>query len=247
MCVIPARLKSTRLPHKPLLDICGLTMIERTYRRAESVLGKRDVYIATDEEKVKDLCSTFTNNIVMTSEQCLTGTDRVAEFASYIDADVYINLQGDEPIMPTGNIEKILEIAKKDPHHIHNGFAPIKQEYQFISRTVPKVVVTKSGKLMFMSRAPIPAGKSQGFKTGYKQICIYAFPKSTLTDFRYMEHKTENEEIEDIEILRFLENDYLIKMHALSPSTVAVDTYEDLELVRMIINAQGEGLPEYNC
>ena len=112
VCVIPARLKSTRLPHKPLLDICGKSMLERTYERACQVFDASEVYIATDSNIIERSANNYTKNVVITSEKCLTGTDRVAEFAQIVTADAYINLQGDEPIMPIDNIKRIRDRAK---------------------------------------------------------------------------------------------------------------------------------------
>ena len=247
VCVIPARLKSTRLPHKPLLEIVGKSMIERTYERASAVLPNEIIYVATDSELIFSECKKFTDNVVMTSENCLTGTDRVRKFSEIIEAEVYINLQGDEPIMPLQNIKKIYEEALVNRSEILNGYAPISEKYQYESRTVPKVVVSNSKKLLYMSRSPIPGGKTTDFKLGYKQICVYSFPRWVLDRMAEYKSKTTNEAVEDIEILRFLENDHEIKMLEMSSNTVAVDTQEDLNLVRMIIEAQGENLPEYDC
>ena len=173
VCVIPARLKSTRLPHKPLLEIVGKSMIERTYERASAVLPNEIIYVATDSELIFSECKKFTDNVVMTSENCLTGTDRVRKFSEIIEAEVYINLQGDEPIMPLQNIKKIYEEALVNRSEILNGYAPISEKY-CKGRTVPKVVVSNSKKLLYMSR-PIPGGKTTDFKLGYKQICVYSF------------------------------------------------------------------------
>ena len=100
VCVIPARLKSSRLPHKPLLDICGKTMLERTFNRARAVFDSSEIFIATDSELIKNSAESYTDNIIITSSECETGTDRIAEFSKIIEAKAYINLQGDEPIMP---------------------------------------------------------------------------------------------------------------------------------------------------
>jgi 3-deoxy-manno-octulosonate cytidylyltransferase (CMP-KDO synthetase) len=247
VCVIPARLKSTRLPHKPLLNIVGKSMIERTFERASAVLPKEIIYVATDSELIFSECKKFTENVVMTTQNCLTGTDRIREFSEIIEAEVYINLQGDEPIMPLQNIKKIYDEALISRKDILNGYAPITQRYQYESRTVPKVVVSNSEKLMYMSRSPIPGGKTLDFQLGFKQICVYSFPRWVLERMADYKTKTTNENIEDIEILRFLENNHEIKMLEMSANTVAVDTQEDLNLVRMIIEAQGERLPEYDC
>ncbi len=245
VCVIPARLKSTRLPNKPLINICGKTMIRRTYERAMLALSPKDIYVATDSVKIMDECRRFTENVFLTSEQCLTGTDRIAEFSKIVDADVYLNLQGDEPIMPTYNILKMWQIAMEEPNTIHNGYARILDDEQYNSRTVPKVVFSKSKKLLYMSRAGIPAGKTENFQFAYKQICIYAFPKEALLEFSKFESKSKNETVEDIEILRFIENDFVIQMHEMSPKTIAVDTPEELAAVRILIKRQKLNIDEY--
>ena len=164
-----------------------------------------------------------------------------------IDADVYVNLQGDEPIMPIGNLKKIKNIASLEPNKIVNGYAKIIAHQEFFSRMIPKVVMKEHGYLAYMSRAPIPGNKENAFKLGYKQICVYAFPKRYLEVYGLGTKKGTIENIEDIEILRLLELGHDIKMEKMSSNTVAVDTMEDLERVRMIIETQGENLEEYEC
>ena len=124
---------------------------------------------------------------------------------------------------------------------ILNGYAPISEKYQYESRTVPKVVVSNSKKLLYMSRSPIQVEKLL-ISSLVISNCVYSFPRWVLDRMAEYKSKTTNEAVEDIEILRFLENDHEIKMLEMSSNTVAVDTQEDLNLVRMIIEAQGENL-----
>lgn len=247
VCVIPARLKSTRLPRKPLLNICGKTMLQRTYERARQVFEDNEVYIATDSKIIEDHAKSFSQNIILTSEDCLTGTDRLAEFSKIIHADAYINLQGDEPIMPIENIRIIKEAAQKNTEKIFNGFAPINYYKDYYSTMIPKVVVSEKNQLLYMSRASIPGNKEGAFKAANKQICIYSFPKATLSNYGVGTRKTVNEEIEDIEIMRLIDLGLNIQMIKMSSNTVAVDTVEDLDRVRMIIETHGENLSEYDC
>lgn len=247
VCVIPARLKSTRLPQKPLLNICGKTMLQRTYERARHVFSKDDIFIATDSEKIKKIANKFTNNVVLTSEDCLTGTDRLAEFSKIINADAYVNLQGDEPIMCVENIKIMKEHAESDPSTIYNGYARIAYHGDYFSNMIPKVVVANSKKLLYMSRSPIPGNKNGSFQRSNKQICVYSFPKYALNHYGVGTTKSANESEEDIEIMRLLDLGLEVQMIEMSPNTVAVDTPEDLERVRMIIETYGEDLLEYDC
>lgn len=247
VCVIPARLKSTRLPHKPLLDICGKSMLERTYERACQVFDASEVYIATDSNIIERSANNYTKNVVITSEKCLTGTDRVAEFAQIVTADAYINLQGDEPIMPIENIKRIRDRAKLNINNILNGFAPIDHLDDYFSKTIPKVVLNETSKLLYMSRSPVPGNKSGSFEGGHKQICVYSFPRHILKNYGPGKQKSINEKFEDIEILRLIDRGFDIEMIEMSQNTIAVDTMADLERVRLIIQMQGEDLLEYDC
>ena len=126
--VIPARYQSTRLPGKPLIDIAGETMIRRTYLRSVAAVPAEHVYIATDDERIAQHCRDTGMKYVMTSPDCLTGTDRVAEVATRIPADIYINVQGDEPLCNPADIRVILDAAERYPGKILNGYCPILSE-----------------------------------------------------------------------------------------------------------------------
>ena len=233
--IIPARYDSSRLPGKPLKDIQGSSMIKRTYYQCIKALPKKDVYIATDNMTIQKHCQEFEANVLMTSRSCLTGTDRIAEASENIDCDVIINVQGDEPIINPADITKIINAYTKYPGEIINGMAIIDTEDEFINSSIPKVVTRPDGRLLYMSRGPIPTTKSLKFKSAWKQICIYAFPKAYLKKFVQQNIKTALEQIEDIEILRFLEMGYNVRMIQLSGSSFAVDNLQDLEKVRKYI------------
>lgn len=233
--VIPARLGSTRLASKPLLDICGKPMVIHTWERALEAAPAEKVWVATDSQEIVDVCNSYGAQAIMTSEDCLTGTDRVAEFAKKIPADVYINLQGDEPAMPSDSIRKVIEISCAQPDQIVNGWAWIDDEREYRSRTIPKVVLREDGMLMYMSRSPIPGTKADTFTFSRKQICVYGFPRAALDAFAERNKKSAHEEAEDIEILRFVEMGWQVQMVELSGDSIAVDTLEDLEKVRGIM------------
>lgn len=228
---IPARLKSTRLPEKPLIDILGKSMIQRTYEQCVKAVSKELVYVVTDSNAIKNHCEERDMQVVMTSEECLTGTDRIAEFSDYVDAEYYINVQGDEPLINPLDISLVIQMIDVYPEEILNGYTRILEEDDYRSFSVPKLVFREDKRLMYMSRAAIPSNKKNVFDKAYRQVCIYSFPKKCLHAFRSQNVKTPVEDIEDIEILRFLELGYDVRMIEMSSESIAVDHVEDVEKV----------------
>lgn len=233
--VIPARYESSRFPGKPLVDICGKPMIQHVWERCCLAVPKELVFVATDNEKIKNTVELFGGQVVMTSSFCMTGTDRLAEANLMLDCDFLINVQGDEPLIEPRDINSVIECYQKNPGHIVNAMSPIHLEDDFRSKSVPKVVTSLTGKLLYMSRAPIPTNKEHEFKTAYKQVCIYAFSREHLVMFANSQAKAPVEEIEDIEILRFLESDIPVQMIEVDDSSVAVDFPSDVDRVIEII------------
>tara|TARA_S200000501_G_scaffold249636_1_gene233867 strand:+ start:57 stop:788 length:732 start_codon:yes stop_codon:yes gene_type:complete len=233
--VIPARYKSKRLPGKPLAKIGGLPMIVRTYNQCRKVVRKDNIIVATDSVKIKKVCDEYKINSIITSSRCLTGTDRVAEVAKKINCSFYINVQGDEPFFNPYDLKKLINIAKKKPNEIINGYAEIKDKKLFFSSSIPKVVFDRKEYLLYMSRGPIPSNKKFVFKKAWRQICAYSFPKKALSDFTKIKNKTPIESLEDIEILRFLEQGYRVKMIKMSNKSLAVDNNEDLEKAKIYL------------
>ena len=230
--IIPARLRSTRLPEKPLVLLKGIPIIKRTYQRCIKAIPKNDVYIATDSKKIQNYCSKNFMNCIMTSKKCLTGTDRVAEAAKKINSKFYINIQGDEPFFSPKDIKKLIKFSKKYPKSILNGFTSIKNKRQYFSSHVPKVVFNEKNELLYMSRSPIPGNKTTKFIKAWRQVCAYVFPKKMLFKFYNSNNKGTLEAIEDIEILRFIEMGQKVKMIKLSSLSMAIDTPQDLSLAR---------------
>lgn len=236
--VIPARYRSSRFPGKPLAELHGLPMIVRVWQRCIQAVDAQDVYVATDDDRIREVCLSHGIQVVMTSEDCLTGTDRVFDAAQQIQADLYINVQGDEPMLDPNDIRQVIDAAKQAPDQIINAMCPITESSEFFSLTVPKVVCRPDGRLLYMSRAGVPGNKAGTLVKGFKQVCIYAFPPAALQAFAGCTQKTPLEEIEDIEILRFLELGFEVRMIEVSKSAVAVDTPEDLERVRALMQVQ---------
>lgn len=233
--VIPARYQSTRLPGKPLVDLCGLPMVVRTYRQCTKVCPPDIVYVATDDERIAAVCKQYGIKMLMTSTNCLTGTDRVAECAELLDSDYFINVQGDEPLFNPEDISSLIDAIKMYPGQIINGYCKIGDEEMFRSGSTPKVVFRPDGRLLYMSRAPVPSNKKHGFDVAWRQVCAYVFPRKALEAFSSHPNKTVLEQIEDIEILRFLEIGWDVRMIELSDKSVPVDNPEDVSLVERLI------------
>ncbi len=233
--IIPARFKSKRLPGKPLKDICGIPMIIRTFEQCEKIIDRKKIIVATDNKKIKNLCEKYKIQVIMTSSKCLTGTDRVAEVAKKLRADFYLNVQGDEPLCNPLDIKKILLSAKKYPNSIINGYTSIKNKNEFFSPNIPKVIFRNNGNLLYQSRAPIPTTKKKKFIKAWRQVCIYSLPHKSLMMFEQQKKKTTIENIEDLELLRFLELGFEVKMIKMSNVSVSVDTISSLNLVRKIL------------
>jgi 3-deoxy-manno-octulosonate cytidylyltransferase (CMP-KDO synthetase) len=229
--IIPARYQSTRFPGKPLINILGKSMIRRVWEQCEKALPSKNIFVATDSEKIKNHCLENNIQVLLTSSDCLTGTDRVYEASKQIQAETIINVQGDEPLVNPEDIKMVIEESKRYPNKIINAMCPILEEKDFRSINVPKVVVRKDFQLLYMSRAPIPIDKINSFSKAWKQVCIYAFPKNALKNFSLEGSKTPLEFLEDIEILRFLELGYDIKMIEVSTSSIAVDVQKDVKRV----------------
>lgn len=237
--VIPARYESSRLPGKPLIDLCGVPMIVRTYQQCAKAIDSTHIYVATDDVRIQRECEQRGIQVVMTSSECLTGTDRIAEVAKSIAADIYINVQGDEPLFNPDDLKNMIEAARSHPAEVLNGYCLIESEEQFRSNTIPKVVMREDKRLLYMSRAAIPTTKSHEYVQAWRQVCVYAFPKGALEAFAKRSSKTELEQIEDIEILRFLEMGWEVRMVPLSTMSIAVDTPHDVVLAEAAIIQRG--------
>lgn len=229
--VIPARYQSSRFPGKPLVGICGKPMIQHVWERCCLAVGVEKVYVATDSDQIESAVKAFGGQVIRTSSSCLTGTDRLAEANKVLDLDFVINVQGDEPLINPDDINTVIEEYTRGDGCVVNAMCEIKTEKEFLSLTVPKVVASPNNKLMYMSRAGIPLSKDGEFKFGFKQVCIYAFSREHLEFFYENKKKTLLEEIEDIEILRFLESGFVVKMVKVESGSVAVDVPSDVKFV----------------
>lgn len=233
--IIPARAESTRLPNKPLLEICGKTMIQRTWDQCEKAALNIPMHVATNSQEIFDHVNEFGGNCILVEDECATGTDRVARANKLLGYDYVINVQGDEPIIDPQTIIQVFASIKSTESQVVNCMARIFERSDFVSESIPKVVVDKFNQLLYASRSAIPGSKGAEFITAMKQICVYGFSKQALDNFCDWGTKSPLESVEDIEILRFLENGVKVSMLEVGGSSRAVDTREDLDLVRALV------------
>lgn len=228
--IIPARYKSTRFPGKPLVNLLGKPMIIWVAELAAKALGKENVFIATDDDRIKNIVKEEGFSVIMTSSEHLTGTDRLSEVAKTLDADIYINIQGDEPTVDPEVIHKVVRNKIEYPDYIINAMAILNSDEDPNNVNIPKVITNENNDLVYMSRLPIPGYKciENLPENYYKQICIYAFNRDQLFKYGNYAKKSKIEKSEDIEILRFLELKIPIKMVEVEFSSYAVDVKEDI-------------------
>ncbi|AKO51595.1 3-deoxy-manno-octulosonate cytidylyltransferase [Marinobacter psychrophilus] len=230
VALIPARYQSSRFPGKPLVKLLGKPMILWVTDIAAKALGAENVYVVTDDERIASVVREAGYQTIKSSFNALTGTDRLAEASEHIAADVYINIQGDEPLVNPDDILKIRDVKLANPDKVINGFCWLSSAEDPASVNIPKVITNERNELVYMSRNPLPGHKEsdrapQRYK---KQVCIYAFSRAELAAFRDFGRKSELEWSEDIEILRFLELSRRVLMVETSPGSLAVDVREDV-------------------
>jgi len=228
--IIPARYASTRFPGKPLVPLLGKPMILWVAELSARAVGKEHVYVATEDSRIADVIANAGFMPLMTSSSALTGTDRIAEAAMHIDYDIYVNVQGDEPLVDPADIKHCIELKKSNPKAILNGFCWISENENPDNVNIPKVVMNERSEMVYMSRALLPGFKDQkSAPSRYaKQVCIYGFDLERLNRYLEFSRKSLLESHEDIEILRFIELGDKVLMFECSPGSLAVDIPEDI-------------------
>lgn len=233
--IIPARYKSSRFPGKPLADICGKPMIYWVYNQAKKVKEIDEVYVATDDERIEQVCKDNNINVIMTSTEHKTGTDRIGEVAKKIKADIYVNIQGDEPLIEPETIKAaIIPFFENKNLQVTNIMTKIKDPVDVVNFTIPKVITNKDNIGIYLTRSTAPYPKGKIDYDYYKQVCVYGFTPEALQFFCNSE-RGKIESIEDIEILRFIEAGYKVQYIEVKSDTVAVDTQNDLQKVNKIM------------
>jgi 3-deoxy-D-manno-octulosonate cytidylyltransferase len=233
--VIPARYGSTRLPGKPLLDIAGKPMIQHVVERAQQVQGVHDVVVATDDIRIVQAVEGFGGRALITSPDHPSGTDRLIEVMPQVPADLYINLQGDEPLIRPGDIEKLIHGMMDHPSaEVGTLCHPITADEAHNPNSV-KLVVDAQGFAVYFSRSLIPYPRAAQAASYLKHVGIYAYKKSVLTRYSQLVQPMI-EQAEQLEQLRLLWAGIQIKAFDIEPTPTGVDTPECLDKVRQILS-----------
>ena len=236
IAIIPARYASTRFPGKPLADIKEKTLIQRTYENTSRCTLLDMVVVATDDERIAAHVSSFGGRAIMTSPDCPSGTDRIAEALRQCpelnNAEIILNVQGDEPDLAPSTIEKVIQALIDDPQApISTAIIPIRNEEDVRNPSIVKCVIDLKADALYFSRAMIPYGKRGEFKSDvvyYKHIGIYCFRREFLLSYAMMP-RTPLQLAEDLEQLKILEHGKRLKTVIVQQDTFGIDTPEDLK------------------
>lgn len=237
--VIPARMHSTRLPEKALADIAGKSLIQRVYEQALRCECAHDVIVATDHVLIFSHLQDLGYNVVMTSPDHSSGTERVAEAAAGIEADVIINVQGDEPMIDPAQIDDLSRVFEDEKVSIATQMSIVKQEADVFDYSKVKVVTDIHHRALYFSRQAIPAHRDLPYRDWpshsvyFKHVGLYAFRKNTLLEITQLPTGLL-EKAESLEQLRWLENGYTVHCFPTEYESIGVDTPEDLEKVRTV-------------
>lgn len=235
--VLPARMASSRFPGKPLAPICGRAMIEHVYWRTRMCRTLDEVYVATCDTVIANAVEKFGGRVIMTSDVHQRASDRVAEVAQKVEADIFMMAQGDEPMIVPEMIDLALGPLLQDSGVLcTNLAAPIRSEEEFEDPNTIKVVMAKNGDALYYSRNPIPTRfrLSFGQFPAYKQVCVIPFRRDFLLCYTALE-QTPLEQAESIDMLRALEHGYPIRLVKSEYETQAVDTPADLARVEALM------------
>jgi len=231
VALIPARYDSQRFPGKLLKDLQGKTVIWRTYKAALQSNLFEDVWVITDSDAIFDEIHKKGGKSLKSKGQHATGTDRIAEFAKEIEADIFINIQGDEPFINSEQLASIIDVFRQDDTHeidIASLMMPIEDKASFLNPNNVKVVTDQQDFALYFSRAPIPFSRDYIFEKAYKHIGVYAFRKAALMKIADLP-QTDLEKIEKLENLRFIQHGLKIKMITTQQANFGIDTPEDLQ------------------
>lgn len=245
--IIPARYASTRFPGKPLADLGGKPMIQWVYEN--TLLSLDNVIVATDHPEIESAVKKFGGQVVMTSPDHLSGTDRCAEVMEMVQDkdrhyDVVLNIQGDEPFIRNTHLSLLMQAFKDEKNTQISTLANvIEGPSELFNPNVVKVIRSKQGKALYFSRSPLPHQRNRpesDWVTGFKymkHLGMYAYRANTLQEITRLKASTL-ELAESLEQLRWLENGYDIRVHITTEVSLGIDTPEDLEKARQIVSSQ---------
>jgi 3-deoxy-D-manno-octulosonate 8-phosphate phosphatase (KDO 8-P phosphatase) len=233
--VIPARYSSSRLPGKPLAAILGKPMIQHVYERAMQVTGVFTVVVATDDQRVADAVIAFGGTAVMTSPNHASGTDRLVEVMQELSADIYINVQGDEPLIRPEDIQLLVDGFKDRPEVMVSTLCHSIPSADATNPNIVKVVLDSKDSALYFSRSPIPYPRDSSSAKYLKHVGVYGYRASVLRDYSNLE-PCMAEHAELLEQLRLLNAGVRIHTFEVAPTGPGVDTAEGLEEVRRILS-----------
>lgn len=243
--VIPARLKSTRLTRKMLREVLGKTLIQRTYENAKQAASLAEVIVACDDEAVRSAVESFGGRAWLTRKDHASGTSRIAELAERLEADVVVNIQGDEPLLKPEAIDLVTEAFRTDSRrrsggaerafHVATLAVPKEDEAEYRNPNVVKVVKDQDDFALYFSRSPIPCFRDGAFRGFLKHLGIYAYTREFLVSHWNHLKPSVLEDKEKLEQLRILDNGFRIKVLVTDQDSIGVDTEEDLKRVEEVL------------
>ena len=234
IAVIPARYQSSRFPGKPLALIKGKPMIQWVYERVTEVEELIDVYVATDDVRIKDVVEAFGGKDIMTGE-CSCGTDRVYIASKDVDCDIVVNIQGDEPLIKKEMVQKLIEAFDDQNVKMATLKKSIIDQKEIDDSNVVKVITDKNDDAIYFSRYPIPFNRDAKEVNYYKHIGMYAYRKDFLKKIVDCE-QTQYEKIESLEQLRVIENGYKIRVKETDFQSIGIDTPSQIELAEKLMD-----------
>jgi len=236
--VIPARYGSTRLPGKPLVPLAGKPMIQHVYERAKLSKVASRVIVATDDERILKAVQGFGGEARMTRHDHRTGTERIAEVAAHMEGDIFVNVQGDEPLLDAATVDVAASALRDEPPAAISTVAvAIRKPADIMDPNVVKTVLDFDGNALYFSRAPIPWVRDTGAQVQarhLKHLGLYVFQRDALLEFPTLP-QGELERIEQLEQLRWLENGWKIRVTEVEHDAVSVDVPEDVARVEELL------------
>ncbi len=236
IAVIPARMGSTRLASKPLVDIHGKPMVQWVYERAKAASSVHRVIVATDHPQIVDAVREFGGEAILTDSALPSGTDRVAAIADQVKGDVFVNVQGDEPFMDSRAIDGAVKLVVSGRFSMATAMTPLRSQEELLDPGCVKVIADAQGRAIYFSRFAIPYSRGEVPHSGFisrRHVGLYVYTRETLMTFRSLA-PSAIEKGEVLEQLRALENGITIGITEVDFVSVGVDTAEDLERARRL-------------
>ena len=241
IAMIPARYGATRFPAKLMQDLCGKPVIVHTYQRVKDTQLFDEVYVVTDDDRIKKAISEVGGRVIRSKKEHNSGSDRLAEASQDLPVDIIVNVQGDEPFTNKENLEKVIDIFAKDVDKtvdVASLMEVITEPEEIANPNNVKVVVNRQNEALYFSRSVIPYQRADVGVPYYKHIGIYAYRKAALQRFTEL-LPSVLEETEKLEQLRYLENGYKIRLALTNIPTIGIDTPDDLEKARIRLSKKG--------